>query len=152
MSDRLPRAKGRPSPDLASGQGVAPGDQGDHGGRANGSVGEDAREVSGVHFLGINGVLGPIGQAEDIDSDFSAAYPALWEYVTVRSFHGKPRETATMLFFREDGQWKLCLCDRDTDRVLFRSGDSVTECLESIEKALVSPRADWRGSRRSARR
>lgn len=112
-----------------------------------GGVAPDASGAPGVRFLPINGVLGSQDAADDIDSEFAGRFPALWEYVTVRLLKGQVRQTSTLLFFREDGQWKLCVSDRDTGRVLFRSGDSVEEALDAAEKALASPRADWRAAK-----
>lgn len=151
MSDRLPGRKRDAALALAAGSGHPAGDPGLNGHTVDRGPEGDASEASPVRFLGVNGVLGKQDAANDVDGSFSGAYPALWEFVTVRLFRGAPRETATILFFREDGQWKCCLSDRDTDRVLFRSGDTVTDCLEGLEKALESPRADWRASKRTRR-
>lgn len=151
MSDRLPGRKSGPRAPVATGPGHSGESPGVNGASGDGGAGCLAPETPGVRFLLVNGVLGPSDPADDVDSEFSQAYPACWEYLTVRVFRGSPRQTSTILFFREDGQWKVCLSDRDTDRVLFRSGDSVSDCFEALEKALASPRADWRASRRSRR-
>lgn len=152
MSDRLPKEPRAARAAVVPREGSAEGDPGVNGQGGGGAVGRDAPAASGLRFLPVNGVLGSSDPADDVDSDFQSRFPAVWEFVTCREFKGHPRMTATLLFFREDGQWKLCVGDRDTDRVLFRSGDSLSECLEAAEKALASPRADWRASRRSRSR
>jgi len=148
MSDRLPREPRRAKHALGIGEGDSQASPGGNGDGGSGAAPPDAPGTPGVRFLPVNGMLGPQNPADDVDSEFAAAYPAVWEYVTVRLWRGQVRQTSTLLFFREDGQWKVCCSDRDTDRVLFRSGDSIHEALDALEKALASPRADWRQSRR----
>lgn len=152
MSDRLPGRKPRNDAPVATGAGHPDASAGVNGKAAAGDAPVDAPVASGIRFLCVNGSVGPQDPPDDIDSEFAGRYPACWEYLTVRVFRGQARTTATLLFFREDGQWKCCLCDRDTDRVLFRSGDSLEATLESLEGALASPRADWRPSKRPSRR
>lgn len=148
MSDRLPRKPRGTGTPVGIGEGNSHESPGVDVPASDGSAATDAQPTPGVRFLSINGVLGPSDSADDVDSEFSRRWPALWEYVTCTLFRGVRRQTATLLFFREDGSWKLCVSDRDTERVLFRSGDTVEDCLDAAEKALESPRADWRASRR----
>jgi len=78
-------------------------------------------------------------------------YPALLEWMTLGVLADGPRQTSTLLLFTEEGQWKACLHDRDGGVQLFRSGETVSEALQSVEDALVSGRADWR-ERKAPRR
>ena len=148
MSDRLPREPRRTNPDVAAGKGHPGEGPGVNGSGGGGSAAPVTPDASPLRFLPINGVLGGSVTPDDVDNEFAGKWPALWEYVTCRSFRGQQRVTSTLLFFREDGQWKLCVSDRDCDRVLFRSGESIEEALDAAEKALASPRADWRASKR----
>lgn len=148
MSDRLPRKSRGPDPAVAAGEGNPQAGAGVNGDGSHVPTPQDAPGSPGVRFLPVNGVLGENSPADDVDSDFAGRWPAVWEYVTCRLFRGCVRVTATLLFFREDGQWKLCVSDRDTERVLFRTGDTIEESLDAAEKALASPRADWRQSKR----
>lgn len=86
--------------------------------------------------------------------EFAKDYPALHEYLTAETYDdGSPRQTSTMLFFVEDGGFKLCFCDRDLDRTVWAHDDSIEECLLSLEAVLSSGTAVWRksGQRRGAK-
>lgn len=148
MSDRLPGRRkdysqlDAPKSDSAESKGV-------NGEGVGGSPTPPAQNAPPVSFLREFRSVGGTGQPAEVgDLEFESRWPAIWEYVTARTFQGKPRETATLLVFREEGAWKACLCDRETERVLFRSGDSFKVLLDAVEAALVSPRADWRASKR----
>lgn len=59
---------------------------------------------------------------------------------------GSARERSTLTVFCEDGIVKVCLNDRDAACSLFRSGETLIECIESIGKALCGDAVcDWRG-------
>jgi len=64
----------------------------------------------------------------------------------------KGREPATLIVCAEEGQVKMCLSDRETNRVLWRSGDTVLEALEAMEKALEHGAKDWRERREYKRK
>ena len=81
---------------------------------------------------------------------FGGPWPGLSEYMATVTHRGKPRDLATITLFAESGKLKVCLNDKDTDRVLFRSGDTLEEAMDALEEACRSDRADWRQSRRKA--
>lgn len=62
---------------------------------------------------------------------------------------GKAREPASITLFVEAGQLKGCLTDKQNERILFRSGETVEELLDAFEKAVRDSGADWRPSRRT---
>lgn len=79
-----------------------------------------------------------------MDGEFSRRRPALHEWLTLCVDQGQPVETATLLLFCEDGQFKACLHDRESSRVCFRAADSVEGVLDAMERALQDGTADWR--------
>ena len=81
------------------------------------------------------------------DPEAAGRFPALWEYLTCQLIEDKGRLTATLLVMAEDGTVKLCLSDRETDRVCWRSAKTVLEALEGLEEALASGSAEWREKR-----
>lgn len=148
MSDRLPKGTRRNSASLESGvTNSAQGSEG-HGGDSNGDVASAAPVEPGLQFLRVPGVLRREDYSEQLDSGFCGRWPALWEFVTRRKVGITVRETSTLLFFREDGRWKCCLCDRDSEAVMFRAGDTIEGCLDALEESVTGPRPDWRASRR----
>jgi hypothetical protein len=82
------------------------------------------------------------------DTEFSARYPALWEWLTLSIVDGRPVETATCTLFAEEGMLKACICDRDGDRSFFRAATTFLGLLEALEGALASGSADWRPRKR----
>lgn len=86
------------------------------------------------------------------DPFFASLFPAVAEYVTRRVVEGVVIETATLLLFAEEGQFKLCLSDRDAGVVVFRGGQTVQDALGSLESSLVDGTADWRERKAQGRR
>jgi len=79
------------------------------------------------------------------DPEFVREYPVLFEYLTGNRWEdGKPRETATLLFFAEDGIWKACLNDRALGRTGWASEASFVALLHRIETELAADSVDWR--------
>lgn len=73
--------------------------------------------------------------------------PALMEYLTLTAWDdAKPRKTATLLLFVEEGQWKGCLNDRDAGRSLWVTGGSVEGVVATLEARLASGGGEWRRS------
>lgn len=71
-------------------------------------------------------------------------YPALWEYLTCQLVDDKGRLTSTLIMSCEDGMVKLCLSDRETNQVLWKSSRTTREAFQALEEALASGNADWR--------
>ena len=80
------------------------------------------------------------------DPRFKEDYPTLWEMLTcVRWEDGAARETSTLMVFVEGSMWKVQLRDRALQRALWRSGDSLDDCLIEIEGAVSQQSCgDWR--------
>lgn len=80
-----------------------------------------------------------------VASAFGEGYPALWEYLTLAAWDdGKPRQTATLTVFCEEGVVKLCLNDRDQDRSGWVSAATVETALERLDADLREDEVDWR--------
>lgn len=75
----------------------------------------------------------------------------LLDYLTMLVDPGGERQTSTLTIFAEEGQWKVCLSDRETGMVLFRSGETLFATLDALEKACTSGRADWRAKKGDGR-
>lgn len=84
--------------------------------------------------LGQSGCLGPCPLLRDYLCD------GMWD-------DGTQRDTATLLFFWEDGRMKVCLNDRANSRSLWAAGASVETCLAALETMLSTGSAEWRASR-----
>lgn len=79
-----------------------------------------------------------------IDTTLQRTHPALCEYLTSMVCDGKSRFTATLLVFAENGRFKACLSDRETDCSFFRSSESFQGLLDAVEASLRQGDADWR--------
>jgi len=87
---------------------------------------------------------GPV-EAKFNDADFSSTYPLLTEHLRDAQYgDGSPRTTSTLLVFFELGVLRLCLNDRDNNRSVFFTGETMEAGLVSLENALAENRVDWR--------
>lgn len=85
---------------------------------------------------------------DSADEAFKKEMPTLWEFLTTDKWEdGSSRETGTVFVFREAGQWRACLNDRDSNHVGFVSGDTFKSLWKAVEKQLAEQRVDWRQSR-----
>jgi len=83
--------------------------------------------------------------AQEGTSDWPTLWPTLVEYLSQTTWDdGSPRETSTMLLFREDGSWKACLNDRAMGRTGWASSSSPEGTLQALEDALRDDRMEWR--------
>lgn len=79
------------------------------------------------------------------DAGLAKDHPAIVEYMTLRKHDdGTARIPSSLLFFCEDGQWKACLCDRDEEKTLWASAETLQELLEALEAILQGPSPQWR--------
>jgi len=86
--------------------------------------------------------------AQATDDGILLGMGGLAEYLTLTAWEdGKPRKTATLLLFAEDGVWKCCLNDRENGRVTFRSSETIEELLKALSDALEGDEVDWRVSK-----
>lgn len=79
-----------------------------------------------------------------VDPEAERRFPAIWEYLTCCLVNDKGREPATLIICCEEGQVKLCMSDRDSNQVLWRSAETVLEALDALERALAGGAKDWR--------
>lgn len=74
--------------------------------------------------------------------------PALFEYLTSTVFEdGSARQTSTLLVFVDGSDFKACLNDRENDRSLWATGDTLEGCLGTLEALLCDAKAPWRKNR-----
>jgi len=82
------------------------------------------------------------------DPVLARKYPRLVEHLTSLTYDdGEARQTATMLLFTQDGEWRLCLHDRDAEAHLWASGPSLEKTLANLEERLCEDDPGWRAKR-----
>lgn len=91
---------------------------------------------------------GSTGSSKPVDSLFSSKSPALFEYLTEDKWEdGKPRPTATLLVFAEQGVFKACVNDRANGVIAWFSDERFQGLLEAVERGLADGTAEWRASK-----
>lgn len=94
----------------------------------------------------VNGSGSP--SAEDMPRCLQERAPALGAYLTCDTWpDGKPRSHSTLIIFVQDGMFKACLSDKDTNMGLWSSAKSFDDLLEALEARLTDDRPDWRKSK-----
>lgn len=87
---------------------------------------------------------GPVEAAFN-DANFKATYPTLSDYLTSTHYEDRsPRTTSTLLIFCENGVLRMCVNDRDNNRSVFFTSETVEGVLLSAENALATRTADWK--------
>lgn len=95
-------------------------------------------------------VEGPQLRADIARDDLLSDYGELVNYLVDTEFDdGSARRTSTLLVFVEDGVVKVCLNDRENGRSAWASGKTLRSALESLNAAVGSDCAEWKGSRAS---
>lgn len=93
---------------------------------------------------------GTAGAAMPTDERFAKKYPALFEFMTAVCYpDGQVRTPSSLLVFAEEGQFKMCLSERDRELALWGTGGTFEEALQVLERRLASDRPDWRRSKRA---
>ncbi len=55
----------------------------------------------------------------------------------------------SVTIFGDGNRVRVCFCDRNKRRSLFRTGETPLEALEAINTAIMTDHADWRPSKRA---
>lgn len=78
----------------------------------------------------------------------SGAYPLILEYLSHDTYpDGSARQTSSLVVVSDGSSWRVCLSDRDNQRVLWKSGPTLVETLEAVELSLMADDpSDWRRS------
>jgi len=83
-----------------------------------------------------------------LDGVFSTDHPFLFAHLTDLTYgDGTPRQSSTMLFFVEEGQWKACLNDRAEGLYCFFAGPSMVALIDTMEAKLATGKVEWRKSK-----
>lgn len=99
-----------------------------------------------------NGTIREISESVPVCA-IGELHPCLWEYLTLTAWEsGKPRTTATLLAFVEEGKFKICLNDRENQRAAWVSGATFTEAIDRLEAALIASEAEWRRAKVGVRK
>lgn len=84
------------------------------------------------------------------DPAMEKALPAVHEFLTcLDDGTGKPRETATLNIFVQDGMWKAFLNDRHSGMSLCVSSESFQGVLGALEREIQGESPGWRPMRSS---
>jgi hypothetical protein len=76
----------------------------------------------------------------------------LFEYLGSTSYDdGSARRTSTLLVFIEDSRVKGCLNDRQEERSLWVTEDTLEDLLVGLEMVLAAGTGDWRKSKPSGK-
>jgi len=88
------------------------------------------------------------------DAKFVAAFPRVHEFLTCDKWDdGKSRVTGSLSLFIEQGVWKACLNDRDTEASLYVTGETTLACMKALEGRLDGTKeADWRAWKKKGKR
>lgn len=79
------------------------------------------------------------------DKEFAKTHPAIHEFLTLKKDDaGVSRQTSTLYIFCEDGQFKVCLAERDEELSLWASAEGLAEVLEALEAMLQTASPPWR--------
>jgi len=85
------------------------------------------------------------GQFLARDEKFPKKMPCLWEYLSTTTWEdGGDRQTSTVTVFVEEGAFKAALNDRDQQRSLYATAETLEGAFLALEKALSGGTADWR--------
>lgn len=70
---------------------------------------------------------------------------ALWDYLARDRYdNGDTRQRSTLLAFADEGLFKVCLNDRESERSLWASALTLQEAIQTLDALLDSPAAEWR--------
>lgn len=92
----------------------------------------------------------PVGKGgiASIDTELAANCPALACYLGSDTWEdGEVRQRSSLVMFFEDGVYKVCLSDKDTNMSLWASSRSFLGLSEALEARLTEERVDWRKQR-----
>jgi hypothetical protein len=74
---------------------------------------------------------------------FDKKYPALFRFVDSIRLGAAAEGTGTMLLFRDQTKWKLCLNDRPNAKSAFVTHTSLAELLSIADRGLAQKRLEW---------
>jgi hypothetical protein len=87
------------------------------------------------------------------DQPFMKKFPAVAEFCWSTAWpDGTCRQPSTLTFFCEEGQWKVCLSERNREVSLWGSGRTFEDALNTLEQRLASDKPDWRKSKAARKR
>ncbi len=74
------------------------------------------------------------------------SYPCILEHLTETRYpDGSERQTSSLIVVADAQNWRVCLSDRDNARVMWKTGQTLQEALDSIELGLMGDDpSDWR--------
>lgn len=81
-------------------------------------------------------------------------YPLMMEYLTHDKYDdGSARQTSVIIVTCTGDSWRVCLTDKDQQRVMWKQGQTLQDALQAVELALMSDDpGEWRKSAESTPR
>jgi hypothetical protein len=80
-----------------------------------------------------------------VDVELEEAFPILYALMTELRVDARTvRQPSSITVFTQDGMWKCCIVEKDENKSLFGSGDTLWGALANVEARLDSPIVDWR--------
>ena len=85
------------------------------------------------------------GERQKPEEGFLTEFPRVWELLSDPVYDdGTERKLATLMVFCDGANVKICVSDKDTDRIVFSTGPSLRLALASLDDSLANGVADWR--------
>lgn len=108
------------------------------------------------YMLKLGSLLGRkrgVGAPAAADAQVETRWPAFFMLMTAtQDDDGRPRQTCTITIVCEDGKWKGGLRDKDAQASVWRTGSTLEGLLTSLDEALTSGEAEWRGNEKNSRK
>jgi len=88
------------------------------------------------------------------DEQSNKNFPTLIQFLNDDTWDdGGTRTPGSLTLFIEDGCWKACLNDRDSQASLYVTGDNVGACMKSLEARLAgTANAEWRSWKKKGKK
>lgn len=87
----------------------------------------------------------PLVEGPEGAKTIMSRYPVVSAFLSLETGAGTDsRADATVLLFRSDGWWKLCLNDRAEGRSVWSQGGTLEAALGDMEGRLASGTAEWK--------
>lgn len=92
----------------------------------------------------------PVGQngVPFVDTELSSIAPTVSAYLSMDAWcDGEVRERSTLIILFQDGQYKICLSDKNDGMTLWAASNTFLGLLEALESRLTEATPDWRKQR-----
>lgn len=116
---------------------------------------ESRRCTMNTFFSRPKAASSPVGDRGNggVDKDLEGSCPTLANYLGSDTWpDGEVRQRSSMVIFYEDGVYKMCLSERDTNMTLWAASKDLLGLFGAMEARLTEPVVDWRKQRQKGKR